>query len=164
MTYLRTNYKPVTPQLVLHENQVIDKMAILAELDLINTFETYVKELGNGNNKEAYVHLAEVYSFEYDNKYQHANTLLAVEGVIVEMYSDIFKFENQKGESEKTKAAKARILILKEGIELLKSYVVKHDQMQLMLKNSILIRQQLSRENADLKNKLYICNKLADEI
>lgn len=160
MTYLKSNYKPTTPQLTLPENQVIDKMAILAELELINTFETYSKNLGNAVAKEAYVHLAEVYSFQYDNKYQHAKTLLAVEGVIVEMYSDIFKFENQKGESEKTKSAKARILILKEGIELLKAYVVKHDQMQLMLKNSILMRQQLSRENADLKSKLDICNKL----
>jgi hypothetical protein len=164
MGYLKSNYKPTTPQLILPENEMIDKMAVLAELELIDTFETYSKNLGNAVAKEAYVHLAEIYSFEHDKKYQYANTLLSVEGVIVEMYSDIFKFENQKGESEKTKSAKARILILKEGIEILKAYIVKHDQMQLMLKNSIIVRQQLSRENNLLKKQVNEMKKSYDEL
>ncbi len=154
MNYLSKNYKPVTPQLVLSENVVIDRDAVLAELDLIDTFSTYVKNLGNDVAKEHYAHLAEIYSFEYDKKYQQANILLAVEGVIVEMYSDIFKYEQKNGETEKTKASKDRILILKEGIEMLKSYAVKHDQLQLMLKNSIQKRGELALENSKLRSEL----------
>lgn len=132
----------------------IDKIGILAELDLIDTFQIYVKELGNNVSKESYKHLAEVYSFEYDRKYQDASTLLTLEGVIVEMYSDIFKYEKLKGETDKTKSSKQRICLLKEGVETLKRYIVKHDEMQLMLKNSIFERQKLTKENADLKKQL----------
>jgi len=144
-------HKPITPNLTAPGNEVFDKQSILAELDLINTYENYVKELGKDIDRDAYIQLAEIYSFEYDKKYQDASTLLAAEGVIVEMYSDIFKFENTKGETDKTKSAKDRIVLLKEAFELLKKYIVKHDQMQLMLKNSILKRQELARENAALK-------------
>jgi hypothetical protein len=150
------NYKKVTPDLSIDSatREILDKKSLLAEIEMIDTVETFSGIVGRHPSFDRYVYLAEIYAIEYDNHYLDINKILAAEGVIVEMYSDIFKHEDKHGESEKSKAAKERIMILRNGLEDLKKYHTKYDQLKDLLLNSVRERNKLAKENAELKKQL----------
>ncbi|MDB5288563.1 MAG: hypothetical protein JWR05_3512 [Mucilaginibacter sp.] len=149
--------KKMSPQIPmlnkLPENAVFDKQAIMAEIDLIDTFRVWYKNLTK-NSLEEYRALAEIYSAEYDNHYKDISTLLTIEGVIVELYSDIFKYEDKKGETEKSKYQKERVLVLKNGFECLKKYITKYEEVKVMLKQSAIERTKLLYENKKLTDEV----------
>lgn len=149
--------KKITPQIPMlnakPENALFDRLAVMAEIDLIDTFSIWYKDLTT-NSLEEYRHLAEVYAHEYDNHYNDISTLLTIDGVIVEMYSDIFKYERKKGSDEKSAAQKERILVLKNGVEVLRKYITKYEELKVMLKQSAIERQKLFYENDKLRTQL----------
>jgi hypothetical protein len=156
--------KPIIPRLDFDPSAVlVDKIAIMAEIDLIDTFSVWHKNL-HKNSLQEYRYLAEVYAGEYDNHYNDISTILTVEGVIVEIYSDLFKFKEKNGETERSKYQKERLLVLKNAIELLRKNLNRVDELKFLLKQSCIERTKLRYENKKLKEEVERLNNSHKEL
>lgn len=140
-----------------------DKLLILSELDLIDTFSKFATDEKSRDVLEKYKALAEVYVMEYEKDIQDYSTFLAVDGAITEIYSDIFKHEKSSGENKRSKHIKDRIMVIRNGFELLKKYIHRTKEAKILLHQSIIARRDLLKENSELKSKLSLINKTFEE-
>lgn len=133
-------------------NKYFDKQCVLAEIEMMVLLKEYFHK--NNVDYKKYEQLSVIYQQEYDNHYSDISSLLYGEGIIVEMYSDIFKFEKSKGQTEKSKLQKDRLMKLRACYEVLKKYITKFEMSKVIQRELVLEKQELLKENSELKKQL----------
>jgi len=132
-----------------------EKLETLSQLDLYNG-------LSSEPDKDLVTHyraVSEYYALNFDNVIQATESLILSDGAIAEMYLDVVKHEQDKGESDRSKKQKLRLVLIQKSIELLRKYFNKFEQVKHMLKLSIDERNSLLIKNKELKTEIEVLKK-----
>ncbi len=155
---LFNNNEPMySPSLILNQPGKDERLETLSHLSLYNGLQAEPdKDLANH-----YKAVSEIYALNFDNTIESTESLINSDGAIAEMYMDVIKHEQEKGESTRSKQQKGRLVIIQRSIELLRKYFNKFEQAKHMLKLSIdertklLVRiKELKDENEALRKQL----------
>lgn len=150
--YTGANY---SPSLVNHLPDKNYKFETLSQLDLFNGLKS--EPANKDELAKHYKAAAEIYALNFDNTIEACNALINSDGVISEMYLEVYTHEQSKGESARSVRQKDRLLIVQKSIELLRKYFNKYEQCKLMLKNSL-------DERSNLLNKVIEQQKTIEQL
>jgi len=151
------NEPKYSPSLILPLPGKDERLETVSQLSLYNGLQGEPdKDLVNH-----YKTVSEIYALNFDNTVESTEALINSDGAIAEMYMDVIKHEQDKGESPRSKQQKGRLVIIQRSIELLRKYFNKFEQAKHMLKLSIDERtrmlvyiKELKEENEKLKKQL----------
>lgn len=83
----------------------------------------------------------------YDKSRDRLMKILLAKGVTTEMWSDLIKFEKEKGKTEKSKAQMQRLIILEESLDVFDTCAGEADQLDVYMRFK-------DREIAQLKKRI----------
>ena len=134
------NYLPATEQ---------EKMDALTEIELMNSARHFTVDA----SCDIYKEVAMLYASVYDEKIAMSNLLLAFQGAVVHMQSELNKHVREKGETSKTIATTKRNQLFMRVHREASALIERNNQVTLMLKNALDKYAELNRRFEKLKTE-----------
>ena len=106
-----------------------------------------------------YWELSEVYLAAYQDNLEPHFKIMQAMGVIVEMESDLIKFEKSKGETEKSKSQRERLSILKLAVDAFSIASERNLQFNHVMSSLYKDNQSKALKIVELEEEIFSLNK-----